>query len=196
MRSVWMALAVASVGTAAAAGPFGLEMGTPTSKLHVIGKPKAVDTFEVAPPAPDAEFAAYVVVASAKDGVCKVLAYGKVHENDAEGATIRTVFKDVKARLAKQYGASGDFDFVDGTSPWIGRANYAASLRESHRTLASFWDPSEESTLPSDITAIKLEARATSSSATYVTVAYEFQNFDRCTAPPVRTYRGTSTNAG
>lgn len=196
MRSVWMALAIASVGTAAAAGPFGLEMGMPASKLQVIGKSQAPNTFRIAPPSPDAEFTAYVVVASPKDGVCKVFAYGKIHENDADGATIRTVFNSVKADLAKQYGASGDFDFVDGTSPWIGRANYAMALRESHRTLASFWDPSEESTLPSDITAIKLEARAASASGTYVTVAYEFQNFDQCSAEPVRTYRGPSTNAG
>lgn len=190
MRPILIALALASVGTAAAAGPFGLEMGTPTSKLRVIGRADKPDTYQVAPPTPDAEFSAYVVVASSKQGLCKIVAFGKDHENDADGTAIRAAFEHVKATLAKQYGSSGDFDFVDFGSPWSKGGDFAMSLRENHRSLASFWDSSEESTLPGDITNIKLEAKATSSTTTYVTVTYEFANFGQCNGETVRTQNG------
>jgi hypothetical protein len=182
MRKSFASIAIAccaAIGTAASAGPFGIEQGQPLSSLKVLKHVRG-NYYTVTVPSPHSNFEAYTVLVTPEDGVCKIAAIGKTLEGDAEGYEARRVYDNLKAGLQAKYGKSKDFDFLHSGSIWNKPNEWAMSLKQKERSLSSFWDQESGSTLPPDINSIMLDANAVSSTGTYVNVSYEFSNFSRC----------------
>ena len=165
-------------GAPTMAAPFGVEMGTPIANLRVLSQKGSVYT--VMAPNPNSEFESYMVIATAKTGVCKINGIGVDHTGDAEGSEIRGVFDKFKTILSTRYGTSKYYDFLHANSIWSNNTEFAMSLRQNQRTLADIWDAEEHSALAPDIDSIMLEAHATNTTTTYITVSYEFKNFKQC----------------
>jgi hypothetical protein len=168
--------------TQAMAGVFGIEMGTPLSRLDVVKvrKTAPLGIYEINVPKPNSEFEAYMVVLTPKTGVCKIMGIGKDHPGDISGAEIRGVYSHLSDALTEKYGKHKTFDFIKAGSIWKDEGDFAMSLYQKERTLETFWDAEEASTLPSDLSSIDLQVTASSRSSTYLTLAYEFSNWDQC----------------
>jgi hypothetical protein len=171
----------AAQAVAVEGGAFGLKMGQPVSSLKIVKKLKE-NQYIVNVPLPNSEFTSYLAIASNNHGLCKVLGIGKDHENDRYGSETRSVFSNFKSILYQKYGKSNDFDFIRSGALWKDSNEWVMSLRQNERTLTSFWSRSEGSVLPNSIEGISLAANATSSDSSYITLGYEFTNFEKCKA--------------
>lgn len=166
------------------AGAFGILEGTPVKSIPgavpVAGAPNVYDLKVV--PKPNSEFEFYSVVATANTGVCKVVGIGKDHDGDINGYDIRDTLSTFKGLLTAKYGESKTIDYIESGSIWgSGNGYFAMSLLKKERTLSVFWSADlPGATLPSGIDDISLDVRGSSSTATYMTLSYEFSNFDEC----------------
>ena len=185
MRKAYWLIAVAVVlqsGTAVqsqeSGGAFGVAMGQPVSSLKVVKKLQG-NTYEVEVPKPNSEFEEYIVMAAPNTGVCKISALGKTHLNDRYGSDVRSAFDHLHAALVVRYGTAKDFDFLRAGSIWNDPQDFHMGVLKKERTLTSFWDRDNGSTLPVQLTSIMLDTRAVSSGP-YVALSYEFANFGKC----------------
>jgi hypothetical protein len=129
-------------------------------------------------PLPNSEFESYLATETTRQGICKVSGIGKTHVSDRFGFSIRRAFDELDSALTARYGeATGAYDFLHAGSIWSEADEFAMSLRRDERSLTKIWEPSGEA-----ISAIMLDAKAVSSSDTYLTLSYEFTNFDACVA--------------
>lgn len=179
--SIWFLL-VACSGVADAQA-FGVAPGKPISQYS--GKPIQGDPYyyEIKVPEPNNEFESYTAVATPRTGVCKVTGIGRTHQNDDYGSDTRSSFTSLRGRLSQRYGSSHDFDFLRSGAIWKESREWVWSIYKHERTLASFWVPSEGATLPAPLRAVTLEAKSVNpSSGAYLTLTYEFDNFDACKA--------------
>ena len=180
MRGFAIALILLLAPAAAQAGPFGVERGMPLSKLQVIKKEDQPFYYEIRVPSPHPNFETYIAVVTPEDGLCKITGIGKTLEGDADGTIARSVFNELHSALSAKYGNSKDFDFLHANSIWNEPNEWAMSLKQNERSLASFWDREEHSNMPPDLSGITLQAHAVSSNGTYVNVSYEFSNSAAC----------------
>jgi hypothetical protein len=189
---------VAAVVTATPvfAGAFGVEMGAKPAALGA--KPMASDnpgplrryTLDTAPK-PNSAFESYVLFATTATGVCKITAIGRDHEGDINGLDLRGQFEEFSKLLTDKYGASEAFDYLKAGSIWNDPQDFAMALKQKERSLVSFWASSTGAKLPGDLVGISLEGHASGPSATYLTLSYEFANFDACADQ-----QKTSNNSG
>lgn len=162
--------------TAALAGAFGIEMGTPIASLdHADSKGENVYLVSSVPK-PHAEFITYAVIGTKELGVCKVMGMGRPHEGDLSGSEIRTVVSDLVSALTAKYGRPKEYDFLHAGSVWKEVGDFSMSLLLQQRTLSYSWIRTPE--LPEDLTAVALNAMGVSRSATGVNLSYEFSNFE------------------
>lgn len=179
------ALAALFIAGSAFAGAFGIEQGTPISKLNVtrvVNDSTPYKTYRITVPMPNDEFSLYNVSATDSTGVCKITAIGKSYTNDGTGATIRGVFNRFKTALTAKYGKSTDFDYLHANASLSAPTQFADSLKADQRSLVSYWDSDSTKSLPSDIQSISLRATSIETNETYIVVAYELGNFDACWA--------------
>ena len=176
----------ALAAVSAHAGAFGVEMGTPVAKLHLLDKGKTVGAlkiYTIQVPMPNSEFEAYQAVVSDTTGVCKVVAIGKTHSDDKDGAAIRPIFDKFQTVLAGKYGTDLLNDFLKDGALWKEDYEFAAAINNNERVLQGYWDTRGKGvTLPQDLDAIVLEANAPNLSDTYLTLSYQFSNFGVCSS--------------
>lgn len=167
------------------AGPFGVQMGAPISSIPGAKPSKTIGEVTVYSvntlPAPNPEFEYYLIMASAKTGICKVTGIGKDHPGDATGVKVRGIFENLSNALAQKYGSSKLVDFLHADALWNKPGEFAMALTEEEYSLSRFWDEEEKSTLPADISGISLEAGGKGRDVTYVALRYELRNFEACT---------------
>ncbi len=181
--SLALTLAIASP---ALAEVFGVQMGATPQSLGAKladkdpGPVKMYDLPTV--PKPHREFESYAALSSAKTGICKIVGYGRSYQGDIDGEHVREALDTLSATLEAKYGKPLRFDDLKEGSIWDKSEDYAMSLKQEERTLVAFWVPKHGATLPPDLRAIKLEGAAVSSSETYLTISYEFANFETCLA--------------
>lgn len=183
VASLVLALATTSP---AFAGAFGIEMGAKPEAMGGKLDPRInqggfvpgynLDT----PPKPNSEFTNYVLYATESTGVCKITAFGRGHQGDINGASIRSTIAELSAVLTEKYGASQTSDFLKSGSVWHDPEDFAMALKQKERVLASYWMAQTKATLPADIRTIALEARGLSQNETYLILTYEFANFGTC----------------
>lgn len=165
------------------AGAFGIDMGTPISKLKVL---EVIDThgqvsiMTIEVPMPNDEFTSYQVVASTSVGVCKIIAIGKTHESDNDGSATKYAFSTLKAALTSKYGQSRDYDFLKNGSIWNGSNEWAPSIHENDRIFSAWWSKDYNSTTPDDIIHIILEVEAETLHDPHIELTYEFTNSYDC----------------
>lgn len=172
-----IAIVAITVAAGAKAGPFGLEMGTPLSKL-VVEKQLKENAYQISVPKTNSDFGRYLAIVTPEDGLCKILAIGVDHPSDAQGVMVREIFAALTSVLSGKYGAPKTYDMLETGALWTAPSAYAMSLFQGERTLTNAWAPPNG--LPDNIQSIMLEANATSASSTHVTLSYEFNNLQQC----------------
>ncbi len=184
MRTLALWFLGISLSSVADAQSFGVEMGAPISRyagqITSTGNPYY---FRVKVPQPNREFESYIAVATPETGICKVSAIGRDHANDDYGTDVQQAFSGLKAALARRYGSSKDFDYLKSGAIWDAPREWIWSIYKDERVVASYWDHEERSAMPSGVQAISLKIKSVNpSKGAYVTLNYEFDNFDRCWA--------------
>lgn len=171
---------------AASAQAFGFKMGASPASIsgaEIVDQTGPLTTYSVKnAPVGHSEFESYAIVASKKNGICKVMGIGKNHVNDSYGVSIKTVFAQISKSLKEKYTGGEEYDFLHAGSIWNEPRDFAMSLRQNERSLALAIDRSNAANLTDDIENIMLSAKTVSSSTTYLTLSYEFRNFQDCLA--------------
>lgn len=184
-RTLLTLLILMAAATPAKAGPLGLEMGMPLSRLS-IQQDLGDNRYVVKVPTPNSEFESYIAFVTVKEGLCKISAIGKTHENDKAGTSTRIAYERLKAVLRDKYGPSKTYDFLHAGSIWKESYEWAASIYRNERSLADFWDREEHSNLTDNLTAIALSVKAVGLSNPYLILNYEFKNLQACDAVNVQ----------
>lgn len=178
---VLLMLMGASNASAETPSAFGISMGEPVSALTIVKPGRSKASYLVKPTTPNAEFEAYMVFTSKKQGVCKVVGIGRDHASDRFGADTQSAFKSLRTALAGKYGNSKDFDFIKSGAKWTKPGEWAMAIQQNERTLSSFWEKDQKSKIPVGLT-VMLQAKSTSPDTSHVLLSYEFPNFKACSA--------------
>lgn len=177
---LFVAFTGAFSSAATAQEAFGVKMGAPLSSLHVL-KNVTSNIYQISVTTPNSEFESYDVLAVPGFGVCKITGIGKTHEGDSYGSDIRSAFDELNSALTEKYGHPKSYDFLNAGSIWNDPKDFAMALKQNERHLTSFWSISEGANVPAGET-IMLDAKGLGSSDTYLTLGYEFPNFEACKA--------------
>jgi len=172
--------ALAATALPAVAGPFGFEMGMTVKQVQALVKLEPGDSpgvfFARTAPKPHPAFQGYALVFSPKTGLAKVGGLGREITVTGAGLDLRNAFDALEKSLSAKYGASERLDELDPRSVWKGPSDWMEALGREERALEATWD-GREGQLPDGIQVILLRAKALSSSAGVLMLAYEFRNF-------------------
>ncbi|SDH03695.1 hypothetical protein [Pelagibacterium luteolum] len=111
----------AVVSNSALAEGFGFKGGEPIAELQIVGEPSSTYHFDVIPPEPNPNFEEYLVIASERLGVCRVLGVSAELGEDV----LNVLFAETIEKLTRRYGAVPEDSFAQKV----------------------FWDPTEHLTL-------------------------------------------------
>lgn len=128
---------------------------------------------------PDFEF--YSVILTPEQGLCKITAVGKDIRSSSQGTEVEEEFKSKVEALTEKYGEpENKHNFLKSGSLWKERQYWMMGLLKKERIISAFWGPKKNKNLPDSIDSIEIHADATNSETAYITIAYEFDNFDSC----------------
>ena len=171
------------------AGPLqGIDLGDPSDVIGgILYKYRVYN-----PPNPHSLFDFYIVYVHDELGILEITGFGKTNKNDKYGYAVRGDFDRVVKSLDGKYGAnlrhivnesvSGNragfaqtFDYLKSSSSWNRDDDFLRALEDGDRELVKFYyleghDP---------ISIIMVEAMASSSSESYLSVRYEATSFRR-----------------
>ena len=148
----------------------GVEIGAPKDGWYETKRlPKSLDFFE-----------AYELWVEPGVGLCKVRAVGRTISSSSFGDQVKSEFNALEKLLLAAYGRNKQFDFLRGGSIWADGNEWMMSMLKKERTLASFWDESEGSTMKDHVLRIALYANGLSISRGFIEVVYEFDNVMAC----------------
>lgn len=166
-------------------GPFGLTMGISTTELvnelnfRVLVE-KEPYIFIGTPPRPAEDIKKYIVVATEKTGVCRIIANLSVDVVNGSGDQIRAETDRVVELIKLKYGAySKKYDFTSNDIYQKYPNLWMTGLNKDDVTYGYHWVVSKKS-MPNSILSIQVGAYATSSSTGYVAVRYYFINDEDC----------------
>lgn len=158
-----------------AEGPFGITMGSQIASL---------DTSETGPkvtlnsvPKPHPQFDMYSVWNSDETGVCLILAFSTMFENDRSGRNIRISFDKFAEALDKKYGNRTKYDQHFG-GIWKESDEWVMSIRQNERVFGAAWE-----TPPADaenIAHVEMQVLALSSDTSVIKLIYQSTEFDAC----------------
>lgn len=101
---------------------FGFGMGTPVSSLkgaEIANEDGPLKTYKLeTAPFPHSEFSSFMVLATEREGICKVAGIGRDHQNDADGYDIRAAFDALSDGLKAKYKGGRKYDFLHRGSIW------------------------------------------------------------------------------
>jgi hypothetical protein len=119
-------------------------------------------------------FELYSLTFSPKDGLLKIIAYGKDITTNGFGNAVHDYFIEIRDALSHTYGQPDiTIDDVKSGSIWTEPQDWMIGLRKEERELATSWGKS----LPNRIYGIVLEAKALSSEKGYLVLSYEFEGW-------------------
>ena len=158
---------------------FGITMGQSVTALHII-KTIRPNVYKITVPLPNREFESYYVFATKKQGVCKVVASGRDHNDDRYGADTKLSYNKIKEGLSTKYGTFEEFDFLRDGALWRDSNDWVMSIKQHERTLRVFWVSDVNSNLPTEVQGIDLSVEATEIDSSYIRLGYEFSNLAAC----------------
>lgn len=162
---------------------FGVEPGAPVSRYNGKVFPEGGPfRFEIKVPQPNREFEGYMATATPETGICSVTGVGATYENDNYGVSARTAYSVMKEALRAKYGTYKEFDSLEAGARWKQPREWVWSIFKNERTVSSFWDEEARSSLPVGIRRIGLQIKAIDATGAYLSLRYEFANFDQCPA--------------
>ena len=182
-KIIVVAALFAATFSAHASDPFGVSMGQSISSLpSCTASPEAEGVYLCKSlPKSRPDFETYVLVAYPATGVCAITAIGKDIQDGGNGVATKVEAAALQKQLENKYGTpTQTVDFQSGGSDepefWV------MHLSENQQTYAIIWTFKQPTTASGDISAIGIEAKAQGTSRTFLTLRYEFQNFEKCQA--------------
>jgi hypothetical protein len=163
-------------------GPFGLHRGlTQEQVIRIVGKDAIKETngdtlrlLRVPKPHPAFEF--YSLIFSPKDGLLKIVAYGKDIRTNGFGEAVHDSFIEIRDAISKTYGQPKfTLDRVKAGSIWKEPEDWMMGLLKEERGLTTAWD----SGLPNHIQDIVIEASALSQEKGFLRIVYEFDGWNQ-----------------
>ena len=165
-------------------GPFGLSQGMSMADVQRLGRlePAKSNHWYTIRRLPDGhpDIDEYRVLVSPKHGLCKIIAWTAAIPSNAFGDQLRSKYEQLQDALTEKYGRSKKFDFLQNGSIWNDRRDFMMALSKNERSLATYWDEEERSTLTARLSTISLKAHAINSSSGIISISYEFENFIEC----------------
>ena len=165
-------------------GPFGFTQGMTLADLKKFG------TVEQGPqphlfkmktaPKPHSAFEVYSLILTPNTGLCKVSGIGRDINTNGYGFELKNAFEKLESILGSKYGPSDKVDRLLSGSIWKDSKDWMMGLKRKERLLATVWSTKYGSTLPRDVEAMMLEAKAGSQDMGWVRLEIEFKNFDDC----------------
>ena len=156
---------------------FGLRMGQKLEEINVKAD-KGKQVYEVAPPLPHPTFDYYTATVTEKAGLCRVMGFSKIFENDAFGTNVRSEFNKIVELLSSKYGPSKKFDYLNHNSIWNEDRYWVTAVYRNERSLSAYWQEQHNSVLPKGLKGISIFVSALNASDAYIIINYEFQNFE------------------
>jgi len=208
MKKFVFVVAAVFAATPVLAGPFGLSQGLPLEEIRKAGTFVAAQTdytYEakrLAQGTPD--FDSYSVLATPKQGLCRIVAFSGDLYTDGYGRQLKTRFHELTSALAGKYGTprvsldisktidlSRNFGFWNLGGIGIDDSDWMDALLLRKRQLSAEWqgdtgfgDPvgmaGSAGGLPDSLASIALEGRARSASSAYLRLEYRFRNYGEC----------------
>lgn len=182
MKKIAAIMAAISIPLSVAAGPLGLDMGTPLDTLQAKVKLKTEGpNYYSTPSLPDGhpDFNDYRLVITPKHGLCKFSAWTPGISTSVYGNELLSSFDRLYSALTAKYGSAKRFDFLRSGSIWKDDRDWMMALLKKERSLVAYWTE-KELQLPDNISAIKLEAYANNTSTGMIALGYEFKNASDC----------------
>ncbi|MEE9871578.1 MAG: hypothetical protein PBV86_12440 [Delftia lacustris] len=167
-------------------GPLGVKMGLTKAELEAAGivfTPVASAPLlyrAASAPAASGSFDDYVYYIGDEAGLCRIAAWTPVREVNQFGEQVVSAFDELQSALTEKYGKPKEYKFVQRGSIWNESRDFMMGLSKEERTHAAVWEPSQKRTLPQDVEAIALAAKAFNISSGAVKLTYEFTNVDAC----------------
>ena len=183
-KKIALCVLVASiVATAAAAGPFGLEMGMSLEEVRVsCGGRQPVsyggDLYTIEPEEVHPAFCVYMVRISESEGLYFVLASGEKVESVMTGEIVRERFAALKDALCLTYGDCRVEDELASGSAFQKESEWMVALAAGERKLQAVWNRGVPSCLPDNVRQIVLAVSSVSSFEARLSVSYTFANYD------------------
>ena len=181
--SLMVAALVLSLSHNAEAQPFGLEMGTPIEALDVReeGSSRQRGFFNLETvPKPHSKFVTYSALANEQLGVCEVIGWGTVHEDDASGTQVQSDFNSVKAQLVLKYGPVDTLSMLFPNAKWGEDNEWVKSIYENERLHSARWRTDDGLRLIDNITSISLRVSAFALNEAKLSLSYTFSNSENC----------------
>jgi hypothetical protein len=167
------------------AGPFGIYKGMSKAELQNIARIVPLDTGLYSltrVPNPHSAFTSYAVAFTERLGVCKVFATTSAIQTNNFGTQLRSEFNDIAEALETKYGRHITTDNVKSGSLWDEPRDWMMGLLKKDRTFATIWESTPATPLPDGISAIGLEALASSTDTGALRLTYDFDTVKSCVA--------------
>lgn len=165
-----------------AAGPLGMEMGTPLTEIQSKVKLKTESPYQFSTPSlPDShpDFNDYRMVVTPQHGLCKLTAWASAIRTSVYGSELLSSFDRYFNVMTTKYGTGKRFDYLNSGSIWNDGKDWMMALRKKERTLAVIWT-AKELALPDNLAAIKIEAYVGGAETGLISISYEFKNASDC----------------
>jgi hypothetical protein len=166
------------------AGPFGLEKGMSMEQVKLVcdgREPEALsdDQYIIFPQKTHPYFVTYIAWISETEGLYYLKAIGSDLETSKYGTSLKAKFESIEQSLSKTYGMPSRIDELHSESFWVKPDDWMFALAQGDRYFFDVWEKDNESSLPETITAILLCAEAKSTTCGFITLEYEFENYER-----------------
>ena len=131
-------------------------------------------------PKPHSEFAGYNLWFIDGIGLCRLVAGGRLIENDSYGSETRERMETIKEQLKKKYSESiRGFDHLKAGSIWDEPRDWMKGIHVKEREYSYFWLPPEHKRV-GNVEGIKLNASAINSSTGWIELRFDYLNVDAC----------------
>lgn len=167
-------------------GPFGLAMGIKPldliKKYRLKKEGKDPFVFIGKPPRPANSFNQYYVVATPKQGICKIVAMFDIDEVNSKGDQLKSAVDRIALLLEAKYGKpSNKNQAMKESVPVYSQELWMMYLREESVSYGYTWlNGKDELALPNDLNEISVQSKSYSVLNGTVSVSYGFKNVEKC----------------
>lgn len=171
------------------AGPFGLEFGwmhdeivaacgEPVFEAEVASGVTGMLYDPEAMPKRHQSFDSYILYVDHEFGLVKIIASEDFSYVSSYGSELVNEFDKLERQLNSVYGEGRRYDFLYPDSIWDRPGDYMMSLYLGDRTLATFWDLTDEVASKGDeLSFVSISATATSSDSATIELTYEHPDY-------------------
>jgi hypothetical protein len=125
-------------------------------------------------------FESYVVIVTPDNGLCYLKAIGVDVDTSAYGSQLKQAFTKVNKSLQNKYVKGLTLDFLSSGSIWSESRDFMMGLLKKERYLLASYNAEEGSTMAEGVKEATLSGHALSSDKGYLSLDYNFDNYDSC----------------